>query len=52
MDRKGYRSPELVCYGPLADHTFPNPGADKSGNTTFVTDGFGEFSHPGGGAGS
>jgi hypothetical protein len=48
MDRKGYQSPRLICYGPIADHTFPTPGVGtKSADTTFATDNFGEFSHPG-----
>jgi hypothetical protein len=45
--RKEYTAPKLVAYGPIADHTFNNPGVgDKSSNTTFATDKFGEFSHP------
>jgi hypothetical protein len=48
MDRKQYKAPKLVGYGPIADHTFNTPGeGDKSSNTTYVTDKFGEYSHPG-----
>ena len=47
MDKKEYKTPKLVSYGPIADHTFNNPGVgDKSSNTAFVTDKFGEYSHP------
>jgi hypothetical protein len=47
MDRKEYKAPKLVAYGPIADHTFNTPGAgDKSSDTSFVTDKFGELSHP------
>jgi hypothetical protein len=42
-----YETPEVVDYGTISEHTFDNPGAgDKSGITSYVTDTFGEFSHP------
>jgi hypothetical protein len=42
-----YEAPEIVDFGSIADHTFDNPGkGDKSSDTTFETDTFGEFSHP------
>jgi hypothetical protein len=45
--KKRYQPPTLVKYGPIGDHTFNNPGeGDKSANTTFALDKFGEFSHP------
>lgn len=42
-----YERPEIEDFGSIADHTFDNPGrGDKSGNTTFETDKWGEYSHP------
>ncbi len=42
-----YHKPEVTDFGSVADHTYNNPGrGDKSSNTTFETDKFGEFSHP------
>lgn len=47
MAKKPYDSPKLVCYGPIVDHTFATPGAgDKSSDTSFLQDGFNEYSHP------
>ena len=47
MQRKEYKTPKLVAYGPIADHTFNNPGVgDKSSNTTFETDKFGDTLTP------
>ncbi|MEO6715433.1 MAG: hypothetical protein ABIM89_18685 [Mycobacteriales bacterium] len=42
-----YAAPSVTDFGSIADNTFNNPGkGDKSSNTLFVTDKFGEFSHP------
>lgn len=42
-----YEAPAVVDYGSIADHTFQTPGkGTKSSNTTFLTDKFGEYSHP------
>lgn len=42
-----YESPTIVDFGSIADHTFDNPGkGDKSDNTNYETDKFGEYSHP------
>jgi len=42
-----YEAPVVVDFGSISDHTFQTPGnGTKSGNTTFVTDKFQEFSHP------
>lgn len=42
-----YEAPRIEDFGSIADHTFDNPGkGDKSSDTTFETDKFGEFSHP------
>jgi hypothetical protein len=42
-----YEKPSLTEFGSIGKHTFDNPGkGDKSDNTTFETDKFGEFSHP------
>ena len=42
----GYEAPALIDLGSIADHTFQTPGqGTKSGNTTFKTDKFCEFSH-------
>lgn len=48
MDKKAaYETPRLIEYGSIADRTLDNPGVgDKSANTLFLTDKFGEFSHP------
>jgi hypothetical protein len=47
MESKLYQSPRLVCYGPIADHTFNTPGeGDKSDNSDFEMDRFQELSHP------
>ena len=46
-DKIEYKAPAIVDHGSIADHTFNNPGkGDKSSNTTFATDKFGEYSHP------
>jgi hypothetical protein len=47
MDRKEYKAPKLVAYGPIADHTFNTPGVGDKSATPMVTDKFGEYSHPG-----
>jgi hypothetical protein len=42
-----YEAPVVIDFGSISDHTFQTPGhGTKSGNTTFVTDKFQEFSHP------
>jgi hypothetical protein len=42
-----YEAPVVVDHGSISDHTFQTPGkGTKSGNTTFQTDKFQEFSHP------
>jgi hypothetical protein len=42
-----YEAPAIVDYGSIAEHTYDNPGqGDKSDDTTFETDKFGEYSHP------
>lgn len=42
-----YEAPAVVDFGSIADHTFQTPGkGTKSSNTTFLTDKFGEYSHP------
>lgn len=42
-----YEAPAIVDFGSIADHTFDNPGVgDKSDNTEYETDKFGEYSHP------
>lgn len=42
-----YETPAIVDHGSIAEHTFNNPGVgDKSGNTAFETDKWGEYSHP------
>jgi hypothetical protein len=42
-----YEAPSIEDYGSITDHTFDNPGkGDKSGNTEFETDKWGEYSHP------
>ena len=42
-----YQIPAVTDFGSIAAHTFDNPGkGDKSSDTTFETDKFGEFSHP------
>jgi hypothetical protein len=42
-----YEAPAIVDFGSIADHTYDNPGVgDKSSDTTFETDKFGEYSHP------
>lgn len=42
-----YESPSIVDLGSVAEHTFDNPGkGDKSDNTDYETDKFGEYSHP------
>jgi hypothetical protein len=46
-----YEKPEVKDFGSIAKHTYDNPGAgDKSSDTTFETDKFGEFSHPAAGS--
>jgi hypothetical protein len=47
MERKEYKAPRLVAYGPIADHTFNTPGAGDKSATVMQTDKFGEYSHPG-----
>jgi hypothetical protein len=43
-----YEAPVIEDYGSIADHTFQTPGeGTKSSDTTFETDKYGEFSHPG-----
>ncbi len=45
--KKAYETPQLIEYGSIAERTLDNPGkGDKSDNTNFLTDKFGEFSHP------
>ena len=42
-----YESPAIEDFGSISAHTFDNPGkGDKSSNTTFETDKWGEYSHP------
>ena len=42
-----YEAPSIKDFGSIVSHTFQTPGrGTKSGNTTFLTDKFGEFSHP------
>ena len=42
-----YRKPSVADFGSVAAHAFDNPGlGDKSDNTDFETDKWGEFSHP------
>ena len=42
-----YEKPAIHDLGSIVEHTFDNPGkGDKSSDTTFATDKFGEFSHP------
>jgi hypothetical protein len=44
-----YQPPVIEDFGSIADHTFQTPGeGTKSGDTTFETDTFNEFSHPAG----
>ena len=46
-----YEAPAIEDYGSIADHTYQTPGkGTKSTDTTFVTDKFGEYSHPGSGS--
>jgi hypothetical protein len=46
-----YEKPEVKDFGSIAKHTYDNPGVgDKSSDTTFETDKFGEFSHPAAGS--
>lgn len=46
-NKKPYETPQLIEYGSIADKTLDNPGVgDKSSNTNFLTDNFGEYSHP------
>jgi hypothetical protein len=47
VEKKQYKAPKLVSYGPIADHTFNNPGVGDKSSTPMETDKFGEFSHPG-----
>lgn len=43
----GYEKPSVTDLGSIVEHTFNNPGkGDKSSDTTFETDKFGEYSHP------
>jgi hypothetical protein len=43
-----YEAPVIEDYGSIADHTFQTPGeGTKSSDTTFETDKYSEFSHPG-----
>ncbi len=47
--RMAYQRPTVTDFGSIARHTFDNPGkGDKSSNTNFETDKFGEYSHPSG----
>ena len=46
VEKKQYKAPKLVSYGPIADHTFNNPGVGDKSSTPMETDKFGEFSHP------
>ena len=42
-----YEVPVITDFGSIAEHTFQTPGrGTKSGNPTYQTDKFGEFSHP------
>lgn len=42
-----YEAPRIEDLGSIADHTFDNPGkGDKSDNTWYETDKWGEYSHP------
>jgi hypothetical protein len=42
-----YEKPSVIDFGAITDNTFQTPGkGTKSSNTTFLTDKFGEFSHP------
>ena len=42
-----YESPRIIDLGMIAEHTFDNPGkGDKSDNTEYETDKYGEYSHP------
>ena len=44
-----YEKPLVTDFGSIGEHTFQTPGkGDKSGNTTYETDKYGEFSHPAG----
>jgi hypothetical protein len=45
-----YEKPVVRDYGSIAGHTFdvPGPNDQKSSDTTFEMDDFGEFSHPAG----
>ena len=46
-----YEAPAIEDYGSIADHTYQTPGkGTKSTDTTFVTDKFGEYSHPASGS--
>lgn len=43
----GYSKPKVTDFGSIAAHTFQTPGkGTKSTNSTFLTDKFGEYSHP------
>ncbi len=42
-----YEAPAIEDYGSIAAHTFQTPGkGTKSSDTTFLTDKWGEYSHP------
>jgi hypothetical protein len=44
-----YEKPEVKDFGSIVNHTYDTPGVgDKSSDTTFETDKYGEFSHPAG----
>ena len=44
--KKPYEMPRLIEYGSIADRTLQTPGVgDKSSDTSFELDKFGEFSH-------
>ena len=46
-----YEKPVVTDFGSVASHTFDTPGVgDKSSDTTYETDNFGEFSHPAAGS--